>query len=162
MAAETLTGEELATRAREGDRDAWHSLVQRFAPLVWATARSYGLERTDAAYLSQAIWVKLSGQLTIPATLAEVEVGIRETARRECVRTLRDRGLPVPARDERLARELAEEAASEEPVEPEILDLSDDDLEILEPSPIRRLVVAAAKALRVENGPDGLLDGPGL
>jgi hypothetical protein len=38
----------LVTRARNGDRQAWDALVDRYAPLIWSICRRYRLEAADA------------------------------------------------------------------------------------------------------------------
>jgi hypothetical protein len=38
----------LVTRARNGERQAWDALVERYAPLIWSICRRYRLEAADA------------------------------------------------------------------------------------------------------------------
>ena len=54
---------ELVTRARDGDRQAWDALVDRYAPLIWAICRRYQLDQADAENVAQIIWLRLLEQL---------------------------------------------------------------------------------------------------
>jgi RNA polymerase sigma factor (sigma-70 family) len=87
----------LVTRAREGDKQAWDELVERFAPLVWSICRKFRLSRTDAEDVSQGVWLRLVehlGELREPTALPG---WIATTTQRECLRLLR-----VTRRDESL------------------------------------------------------------
>ena len=81
---------ELVSSARAGDQRAWNSLVQQFGGMVWSVARAHRLRDADAADVSQATWLRLLenlGQLKEPA---RVGAWLATTARRECLRVLRD------------------------------------------------------------------------
>jgi len=70
-----LSGErasELVTAATAGDQRAWDALTQAFGPMIWAIAGAHRLRDADAADVSQATW-------------------LATTARRECLRVLRER-----------------------------------------------------------------------
>ncbi len=45
--------------ALDGDEDAWNHLVTEFSTSMWHWARSYGLEREEAADVAQMVWFKL-------------------------------------------------------------------------------------------------------
>lgn len=103
----------MVLRAGEGDQGAWQQLVERFSGLVWAIARTYRLSTSDAADVSQTVWLRLVehlGRLRDPATVAG---WLATTTRHECIRTLRRSGREVLGDDSRW-----EQAASTEP-EPE-------------------------------------------
>jgi RNA polymerase sigma factor (sigma-70 family) len=77
--ANTITGRgeppagDLVARAQDGDQQAWDTLVERYAPLVWSICRRYRLRRADADDVSQDVWLRLVAHLdTIrdPAALA--------------------------------------------------------------------------------------------
>ena len=53
----------LVIRARDGDRQAWDALVDRYAPLIWSICRRYRLEAADAQDAAQTVWLKLVDQL---------------------------------------------------------------------------------------------------
>ena len=67
----------LVTRARNGERQAWDGLVERYAPLIWSICRRHRLEAADAEDAAQNVWLKLVDQLdslrdpaALPAWLA--------------------------------------------------------------------------------------------
>ena len=91
----------LVAAANDGDSDAWSELVDRFAALVWSVARSHRLNPSDAADVSQTVWLRLVehlGRLREPDALPG---WIATTTRNECLRTLRRAGRELP--DEQLA-----------------------------------------------------------
>ena len=87
---------ELVTRARDGDRQAWDALVDRYAPLIWAICRRYRLDRADAEDVGQIVWLRLLEQLEKIRDRAALAGWLATTAQRECIRVLRTR-LPQPA-----------------------------------------------------------------
>ena len=86
---------ELVTRARDGDRQAWDALVDRYAPLIWAICRRYRLDRADAEDVGQIVWLRLLDQLEKIRDRAALAGWLATTAQRECIRVLRTR-LPHP------------------------------------------------------------------
>lgn len=81
---------ELVHAARAGDERGWNALVQQFGSMVWAIARAHHLGDADASDVSQATWLRLLehlGQLKEPAS---VGAWLATTARRECLRVLRE------------------------------------------------------------------------
>jgi DNA-directed RNA polymerase specialized sigma24 family protein len=78
----------LVETAAKGDQDAWNALVDRFAPMVWAIARGYGLER-DAAEAFHTTWLRLVDHLERIEGPERVAEWLTTTARRESVRLLR-------------------------------------------------------------------------
>ncbi len=87
---------ELVTRARNGDRQAWDALVERYAPLIWAICRRYRLDAADAEDVGQGVWLHLIEQLDRLRDPAALAGWLATTARRECIRVLRARR-PQPA-----------------------------------------------------------------
>jgi RNA polymerase sigma factor (sigma-70 family) len=80
----------LVRAATAGDQQSWNGLVQEFGGMVWAIARAHRLPEADAAEVSQSTWLRLLehlGQLKDPA---RVGAWLATTARRECLRVLRD------------------------------------------------------------------------
>ena len=54
---------DLVARARNGDKQAWDDLVERYAPLVWSICRRHQLSDADADGVQQSVWLKLARQL---------------------------------------------------------------------------------------------------
>ena len=79
----------LVTRARNGERQAWDALVERYAPLIWSICRRHRLEAADAADAAQNVWLKLVDQLDKIRDPAALPGWLATTTRRECGRVLR-------------------------------------------------------------------------
>ena len=80
---------DLVAQARDGDRHAWDTLVERYAPLIWSICRRYQLDRTDAEDICQAVWLRLVEQLDNLRDPAALPGWIATTAQRECYRAQR-------------------------------------------------------------------------
>jgi len=83
---------DLVTRARNGEKQAWDALVDRYAPLIWSICRRHGLGRTDSEDVGQAVWMHLVGHLGHLHEPAALPGWLTTTARRECMRVLRAGG----------------------------------------------------------------------
>ena len=46
---------DLVSRARNGDEQAWHALVERYAPLIWCICRRHRLVGADADDVAQSV-----------------------------------------------------------------------------------------------------------
>ena len=79
----------LVTRARNGDPQAWHALVERYAPLIWSICRRYRLAEADAEDVSQNIWLHLVRHLDTLRDPAALPGWLATTTRRECDRKAR-------------------------------------------------------------------------
>jgi len=79
----------LVERARNGDKQAWDALVERYAPLVWSICRQHRLDGADAADVGQSVWLKLVEQLDRIRDPAALPGWLATTTRRECWRALR-------------------------------------------------------------------------
>ena len=100
MPAPPPSAKELVERAAAGDAGAWEALVERYANLVWSVARSFRLDRADAADVSQTTWLRLVehlGRLRDPQRLG---AWLATTARHESLRVLRRAGRQVPIGEE--------------------------------------------------------------
>jgi len=53
----------LVTRAQARDQQAWDTLVERYAPLVWSICRRYRLADADAGDVGRTVWLELADQL---------------------------------------------------------------------------------------------------
>lgn len=82
---------DLVTAAAGGDEDAWRAITDRFASLVWSVARSFHLDDAQAADVSQVTWLRLVEHLDRLSEPERVGAWLVTTARRECLRTLRQR-----------------------------------------------------------------------
>ena len=87
---------DLVARARNGDKQAWDALVERYAPLIWSICRRHGLGDADAEDVGQNVWLKLVDQLEKIRLPAALPGWLATTTRRECGRILR---VPPGARD---------------------------------------------------------------
>jgi RNA polymerase sigma factor (sigma-70 family) len=89
-----LSGEQvtaLVAAAAEGDREAWHALTRAFGPMIWAIANAHRLRDADAADVSQATWLALLEHLHDVKDPSRLGAWLATTARRECLRVLRER-----------------------------------------------------------------------
>jgi RNA polymerase sigma factor (sigma-70 family) len=78
---------DLVTRARTGDKQAWDTLVERYAPLIWRICGRHRLG-ADAEDISQSVWLRLVGQLDKIRDPAALPGWLATTTRRECLRVL--------------------------------------------------------------------------
>jgi len=87
---------ELLAAALRREPEAWDGLVDRFGRLVWAVVRGFELPASDAADLSQTVWLRLvehMDQIKEPERLGS---WLATTARREGIKLLRRRSLEIP------------------------------------------------------------------
>lgn len=83
---------ELVRAAASGDEAAWSRLVDRFASLVWSVTRAHRLAATDAADVSQTVWLRFVEHLGRIDDPDRVAGWLLVTTRRECLRVLRAGG----------------------------------------------------------------------
>ena len=76
----------LVTRARDGDKDAWDELVERYAPLVFSVCRRYRLAPPDIDDVGQSVWLRLVEHLPGLREPAALPGWIATTTQRECFR----------------------------------------------------------------------------
>jgi RNA polymerase sigma factor (sigma-70 family) len=79
----------LVTRARNGDKQAWDELVERYSPLIWSICRRYRLGWADAEDAGQSVWLQLVDQLAALRDPAALPGWLATTTQRECGRVLR-------------------------------------------------------------------------
>ena len=82
---------DLVSRARNGEKQAWDTLVGRYAPLIWSICRKYELRGPDAEDVGQSVWLHLLDHLDRVRDPAALPGWLATTARRECTRVLRGR-----------------------------------------------------------------------
>jgi RNA polymerase sigma factor (sigma-70 family) len=80
---------DLVARARNGDKQAWDALVERYAPLIWSICRRHRLTGADADDVGQSVWLQLVDQLDKVRDPAALPGWLATTSRRECTRVLR-------------------------------------------------------------------------
>jgi DNA-directed RNA polymerase specialized sigma24 family protein len=86
--------DDLVRRAHTGDKQAWESRIERYAPLVWSICRSYQIGRAGA---DQSIWLQLVDQLETARDPAAIAGWLAATTRRECGRAQRAEHQPSAA-----------------------------------------------------------------
>jgi len=79
---------DLVTRARNGDKQAWDALVERYVPLIWSICRRYQLADANAHDVGQSVWLHLVDQLGTLRDPAALPGWLATTTRRECRRVL--------------------------------------------------------------------------
>jgi RNA polymerase sigma factor (sigma-70 family) len=84
-----LSVADLVTRARDGDRQAWDVLVERFVPLIWSICRGHQLCDADANDVAQNVWMQLVQALEMIRDPAALPGWLATTTRLECFRILR-------------------------------------------------------------------------
>jgi RNA polymerase sigma factor (sigma-70 family) len=102
---------DLVTRARNGDKQAWDALVERYAPLIWSICRRYRVAGADAEDVGQGVWLQLVDQLDKIRDPAALPGWLATTTRRECVRVLRAVRGPHAARYARDAETIPDDQA---------------------------------------------------
>ena len=80
---------DLVARARKGDQQAWETLVECYAPLIWSICRRYRLDRADAEDVGQRIWLQFVNHLGAIRDPAAVPGWLATTTKRECGRVVR-------------------------------------------------------------------------
>lgn len=86
---------ELVRGAADGEQRAWDALVDRFAGLVWSVTRQHRLSDADAADVCQATWLRLVENLASVREPEAIGGWLATTARRECLRIIRQSGRQV-------------------------------------------------------------------
>jgi RNA polymerase sigma factor (sigma-70 family) len=89
----------LVSRVKEGDRDAWAELIDRYAPLIWAICRRYRLSPADAEDVGQNVWLRLVYELDKIRNPAALPGWLATTTARECLRAVQGPHAPVSASD---------------------------------------------------------------
>jgi RNA polymerase sigma factor (sigma-70 family) len=79
----------LVTHARNGDKQAWDTLVDRYAPLIWSICRRHRLDDADASDVGQRVWLQLADHLDKIGDPAALPGWLATTTRRECARVQR-------------------------------------------------------------------------
>jgi len=112
----TASLEDLIRAANGGDQEAWEAIVDRFAGLVWSTARAHRLSPSDAADVVQTTWLRLVENLDRINDPERLGAWLATTARRECLRQIRLHGRELVTGEDSLF-----EASSDEHAEKALL-----------------------------------------
>ena len=83
--------------AAAGDRAGWEALVREFGGLIRAIARAHRLHDAHAADVAQMTWLRLIEHLADVRDPTRVGAWLATTARRECLRVLRDSTRQLPS-----------------------------------------------------------------
>ena len=86
--ADCLSVTDLVTRAKNGEKQAWDALVERYAPLIWSICRRYRLDSADAEDVCQGVWLQLVARLDHLREPAALPGWLATTTRRECGRVV--------------------------------------------------------------------------
>jgi RNA polymerase sigma factor (sigma-70 family) len=81
--------DDLVTRARKGDKQAWDVLVERYAPLIWSICRRHRVTSADADDVGQMVWQQLVARLNQVRDPAAIPGWLATTTHRECCRIQR-------------------------------------------------------------------------
>jgi RNA polymerase sigma factor (sigma-70 family) len=104
---------DLVVAAGTGDQRAWAALVARYAGLVWHIALGYRLTATDAADVSQAVWLRAVEHLRDVRNPEHFGSWLATVARREALHFLRTRGREVPNDLTELLADLADPVSAD-------------------------------------------------
>jgi RNA polymerase sigma factor (sigma-70 family) len=80
---------DLVARANDGDNDAWDELVERYAGLLLAVCRRYGMTAAATDDVCQTVWLRLVEHLSELDQPAALPGWLRTTAARECLHAIR-------------------------------------------------------------------------
>jgi RNA polymerase sigma factor (sigma-70 family) len=106
----------LISAANGGDETAWGAIVDRFAGLVWATARAHRLAPAEAADVAQTTWLRLVENLDRIKDPERLGAWLATTARRECLRHIR-----LQSREVTIGEDSVFETPSEDRVEQRLI-----------------------------------------
>jgi len=91
---------QLVHAAAGGDQGAWDALVREFSAMIWAVAHAHRLHDANAADVAQATWLRLFEHLSRLKDPTRVGAWLATTARRECLRVIRESARSVLCGDE--------------------------------------------------------------
>jgi RNA polymerase sigma factor (sigma-70 family) len=111
--ATTPSLEALISAANGGDEAAWGAIVDRFAALIWATARAHRLSAADAADVAQTTWLRLVENLDRIKDPERLGAWLATTARRECLRHIRLHGRELVTGEDSVFDAPSEDAAEQ-------------------------------------------------
>jgi RNA polymerase sigma factor (sigma-70 family) len=87
----------LLEKATQGVESAWQEIFNRYAPLVYTVCRRHGIFGTDAEDVNGSVWLRLVASVIRIREPEALPSWLKTTARRECLKMLRDRQRQIPA-----------------------------------------------------------------
>jgi RNA polymerase sigma factor (sigma-70 family) len=85
--------------ARNGRQEAWDSIVDTYAGLVWSVIRSCDFYAEEAADISQTVWLRCVEHLDRLRNPEHLAAWLATTARHECYKLSRRRGRSITVAD---------------------------------------------------------------
>lgn len=86
------TVDPLLSRAAQGDQQAWNEIVDKYTNLLWSIGRAHRLDTTTISDVVQTTWMRLLENLDRIREPERLAGWLATTARRECLRWLRQAG----------------------------------------------------------------------
>jgi RNA polymerase sigma factor (sigma-70 family) len=86
-----VTSAGLLHGAAAGDHQSWEELVNRYTGMLYAIARSYGLDSWTSADVVQATWLRLVEHVDTLRDPGAIGAWLATTARRQCFSVVRSR-----------------------------------------------------------------------
>ena len=80
---------QLVSAAQQGDEQAWNSLVEQFAGLVWHVIRGFRLPNAVGEDVYQTAWLRLAENLDRIRKPESLGGWLAQTARNECLRAIK-------------------------------------------------------------------------
>ena len=77
--------------AVKGDESAWRDIVGAYSPLVRSVCRRHGLGGATAEDICATVWLRLVDRVETIRELAALPGWLTTSARRECLRHMRNR-----------------------------------------------------------------------
>jgi RNA polymerase sigma factor (sigma-70 family) len=105
---------DLLLRACERDPQAWDEIVRRYSGVVFAKVRSFGLQDADALDAVQMTWLRLAENCHRIQFPEQLGGWLATTARRECLRILRQQAHQTPTRHDAAVDGIADPDADPE------------------------------------------------
>lgn len=95
MSSDSIT--ELLSRAAEGDRDAWRSLVDQYHRLVWSVIRGFRFDAATSEDVFQTVWQRLMENCSKIRDPERLPGWLSTTTRNEALRVVRHQKRQVPS-----------------------------------------------------------------
>jgi len=116
LVAETATDAQLVARCRDGDREAWNELIERFSRYVYAICiQGFRLASHDAEDVFQEVFARVYQHLDRLRSDEAIRPWIAQLTRRLCLDRLRGAGREGPAELGELESSRLDETLPREP-----------------------------------------------
>jgi len=77
---------DMVTRAKNGDKQAWDEIVERYVPLIWSICRQYRLGDAEAEDVGQMVWLHLVNRFDDLRDPASLPGWLATSTGRQCLR----------------------------------------------------------------------------